>query len=128
MAAHPPHHLGSDPQQVAKRPPKSHAKPTATAPSFPKGATPPPPAPPPPLLAPANAHDASPTLSPNDHLRLLLELLRPAGAELARRWLAALLMAPREEREAIVQAIELRMLETYQNDAEDDDRPARRTR
>lgn len=44
---------------------------------------------------------------------MLIELLRPAGPELGRRWLAALLLAPAAEREAIVSAVEKRMLETY---------------
>lgn len=53
-------------------------------------------------------------LSPNDHLRMLVELLKPAGAELARRWVAALLLAPAEEREAIVEEVESRMVELYE--------------
>ncbi len=57
--------------------------------------------------------DGSPTLSPNDHLRLLIELMRPAGAELARRWLAALMIVPPDEREDVVGAIEARIVETY---------------
>lgn len=44
---------------------------------------------------------------------MLTELLRPAGAELARRWLAALLIAPQDEREEIVEAIESRMVSVY---------------
>lgn len=55
----------------------------------------------------------SPTLLPNDHVRMLTELLRPAGAELARRWLAALLIAPEAEREALVDAVEARMASLY---------------
>ncbi len=51
--------------------------------------------------------------SPNDHLRMLVELLRPAGPELGRRWLAALLLAPASEREAVVEAVERRMSEEY---------------
>lgn len=50
---------------------------------------------------------------PSDHLRLLVELLRPCGVELARRWLAALLVAPAHEREAIVASVERRMTELY---------------
>lgn len=57
--------------------------------------------------------DQSRTLSPDDHLRMLIELLRPVGAELGRRWLAALLLAPREDRESIVIAAERRLVETY---------------
>lgn len=51
--------------------------------------------------------------SPDDHLRMLVELLRPAGPELGRRWLAALLLAPASEREALVEAVERRMSEEY---------------
>ncbi len=46
------------------------------------------------------------TLLPNDHLRLLIALLRPLGAELGRRWLAALLLVDEREREAVVAEIE----------------------
>lgn len=44
---------------------------------------------------------------------MLVELLRPAGAELGRRWLACLMLAPESEREAIVESIERRMAELY---------------
>jgi len=44
---------------------------------------------------------------------MLVELLRPAGAELARRWLACLLLAPEGERRAIVEAVEARVAEQY---------------
>ena len=40
---------------------------------------------------------------------MLIELLRPAGPALARRWLAALLLAPESDREAIVESVEQRM-------------------
>lgn len=53
---------------------------------------------------------------PNDHAKLLTELLRMAGgegAELLRRWSAALLMAPAAERRAIVEAVEARIVELY---------------
>lgn len=39
--------------------------------------------------------------------------MRPAGVELARRWLAALLLAPEDEREAVVESVEARMSEVY---------------
>lgn len=52
-------------------------------------------------------------LCPNDHLRLIVEVLRPHGVELARRWISALMLAPENERAGIVQAIERRMVETY---------------
>ncbi|MFI4916471.1 MAG: hypothetical protein ACIAS6_08195 [Phycisphaerales bacterium JB060] len=44
---------------------------------------------------------------------MLVEFLRPAGAELGRRWLACLMLAPESEREAIVDSIERRMTELY---------------
>lgn len=50
---------------------------------------------------------------------MLVELLRPAGAELARRWLACLLLAPEGERRAIVEAVEARMAEQYGPAAEE---------
>lgn len=55
----------------------------------------------------------SPTPSPADHVRTLVELLRPAGPDLARRLVAALLLAPADEREAIVSSIETKMVELY---------------
>lgn len=62
----------------------------------------------------------SPTLFPNDHLRMLIELLRPSGAELARRWVAVLLLVPTEEREAVVASIERRIAELYADPADDE--------
>ena len=59
------------------------------------------------------APDESPTPSPNDHLKMIVELMRPAGADLARRWLAALLIAPEDERESIVASVEARMHQLY---------------
>ncbi|MEM1423134.1 MAG: hypothetical protein AAGH64_03930 [Planctomycetota bacterium] len=50
---------------------------------------------------------------------MLIELIRPATPDLARRWLASLLIAPEEDREAIVRAIEAKMRATY-DDAERD--------
>jgi len=44
---------------------------------------------------------------------MLIELLKPAGPELARRWVAALLMAPAEERAAIVEAVEARIYQEF---------------
>ena len=52
-------------------------------------------------------------LSPSDHVQMLVEMLRPGGAELARRWLACLMVAPSSEREAIVRSVENRMAELY---------------
>ncbi len=61
---------------------------------------------------------------PNDHARTLVELLRIAGGEgaaLLRRWVAALLAAPQEERESIVAAVERRIIETYDADLPEPD-------
>ena len=44
---------------------------------------------------------------------MLVEILRPAGAELARRWVACLLLAPESERAEIVASVERRMSELY---------------
>jgi hypothetical protein len=57
---------------------------------------------------------------PNDHVQTLIELLRPAGPDLARRLVSALLFAPAEERVGVVDAIERQMVELYaQEKAED---------
>lgn len=55
----------------------------------------------------------SPRPLPSDHLRLLIELLRPAGPELGRRWLAALLLVPEEAREGVVSAVEARIVAEF---------------
>lgn len=44
---------------------------------------------------------------------MIVELLRPAGPDLARRWLAALLLVDISEREAVVSSIERQIAETY---------------
>ena len=50
---------------------------------------------------------------PQDHVKLLIGLLRPMGAELARRWVAALMMVPAEERLDVVGAVEERITRVY---------------
>ena len=62
---------------------------------------------------PEDDRDGLPMLSPNDHARMLVELLQPMGAELARRWVAGLLMVPRDEREHVVEAVVGRIAEVY---------------
>lgn len=55
-------------------------------------------------------------LFPNDHARTLVELLRsfdPQGADLMRRWAAALLVVPAPDREEIVRAVESRVAAAY---------------
>lgn len=44
---------------------------------------------------------------------MLVELLRVGGPELVRRWVAVLLLAPAEERESIVSAVEHRLVGLY---------------
>jgi hypothetical protein len=55
----------------------------------------------------------SPTPSPNDHVRTLVEFLRPCGPDLARRWLGALTLVPADERAALVDEVERRIVQTY---------------
>jgi hypothetical protein len=59
--------------------------------------------------------------SPNDHARMIVELLQPCGMDLARRWLAALLVVPQDERESVVEAIEARVVSLYASDPADDE-------
>ncbi len=44
---------------------------------------------------------------------MLTELLRPASPELARRWLAALLIVPESERAAVVDAVEKQIVDEF---------------
>lgn len=46
---------------------------------------------------------------------MLVELLRPATPELARRWLAALLAVPENERAGVVDAVERQIIATYEH-------------
>lgn len=62
-------------------------------------------------------------LNPSDHVRLLVELLRPLGPQLARRWVAALLAVDAHDRAALVEMIENRVAELY---ADSPRRPAER--
>ena len=47
-----------------------------------------------------------PGLLPNDSARMLIAMMTPSGAELARRWVTALMAVPEGEREAVVAAVE----------------------
>lgn len=49
----------------------------------------------------------------------MLEVMKGGGAELGRRWMAALYRAPAEDREAIVDAIEARILSVYDDETGD---------
>ncbi len=72
-----------------------------------------------PLVRVSDEQSSSPTPSPNDHVRTLVEMLRPGGADLARRWVAALFLAPETEREEIVASVERRLVGLYaKEDAE----------
>ncbi len=55
---------------------------------------------------------------PNDEIRLLIEMLQPLGPSLARRWLGALMMVDRDEREQLVDEIEAQIVSLYDKDAE----------
>ena len=66
----------------------------------------------PPMHQPPGDHDASGPL-PDDHVKMLIELLRPAGPDLARRWLAALMLVPEAEREAVVGEVERSIVDEY---------------
>lgn len=54
---------------------------------------------------------------------MIVELLRPAGVELARRWLVALLMVDQADREALVAEVERRVAEQYGRGGTDPDEP-----
>ena len=68
--------------------------------------------PPAPLIRPPKP-GSSPAPSPADQTRMLVELLRVGGPALVRRWVAVLLLAPAQERESIVSAVERRLVELY---------------
>lgn len=78
----------------------------------------------PPLLKRPAEPSVSPTLLPNDQLRMLVELLKTGSLELTRRWVAALLLVPEAEREAVVKSVEGRIVAVYDNPTNDalDDR------
>lgn len=44
---------------------------------------------------------------------MLIELLRPTGPELARRWVAALMLVPEDVREQVVEAVEAQIVADY---------------
>lgn len=90
--------------QVPPAPPTPHAPP------------PPPPLPQThkaPLWQSPSGSSASVTLSPNDHTKMLVELLQRLGPELVRRWVASLLTVDRDEREAMVEMVEKYVAEHY---------------
>lgn len=44
---------------------------------------------------------------------MLVELLKPAGLELGRRWLSALLLVPPDQREQLVEEVERRITKNF---------------
>ncbi len=44
---------------------------------------------------------------------MLVELLRAGSPELARRWVAALMLVPEDRRQGIVEAVERQIVEEY---------------
>ena len=48
---------------------------------------------------------------------MLIELLQPTGPDLARRWLAALLLVPRDDRLSVVESVEQRIASMFESDA-----------
>ena len=58
---------------------------------------------------PAASHE----LSPNDHMTLMLELCKPESMTLVRRWVAALMLVPEDQRESIVQAVESQIVADF---------------
>lgn len=86
------------------------------APAQPHSPPPPPPLPQsskPPLWQSPSGSSSSEALSPNDHTKMLIELLQRLGPELVRRWVATLLTVDRDEREAMVDMVERYVAEQY---------------
>jgi len=52
---------------------------------------------------------------------MLTELMREGGVELSRRWVAALMLAPESEREAIVESVTQRLVELYPPESRGED-------
>ncbi len=65
------------------------------------------------LISSPSDFSGSATLLPSDHVRMLVELLQPMGPELARRWVAALLLVDRDERDEFVRTIERHVADLY---------------
>jgi hypothetical protein len=61
----------------------------------------------------AGSSTRSKEVLPSDRVQALVALLRPAGAELARRWLAALLLVDEADRPGLVAAVERRIADLY---------------
>lgn len=50
---------------------------------------------------------------------MLVELLKPVGPDLGRRWMGALLLVPAAERPGVVDAVARRIVEVYGDRADD---------
>lgn len=72
---------------------------------------------------PTRGPEPSGALSPSDHLRLLVDLLKPVGPEIARRWVAALILIPEEERLAVIESVEAEIVRQYGSDKGPSDTP-----
>ncbi|MEO1534500.1 MAG: hypothetical protein AAFS11_02940 [Planctomycetota bacterium] len=51
---------------------------------------------------------------------MLIELMQPAGPDLARRWLAVLTLVPESEREAVVRTVERQIHAEFAGDRQND--------
>jgi len=78
-----------------------------------------------PLVDRAVQPPASAELLPNDHVRLLTELLRHGNQELARRWVAALMLVPEADRAGVVEAVEAQIVAEYASGPADGEPGAR---
>ncbi len=72
-----------------------------------------------PMVTQRDEPAGSRTPLPNDHVRAIIELLREGTPDLARRWLAALLLVPPAERAGIVSAVEAQIVREFATSAED---------
>lgn len=72
-----------------------------------------------PEVKPLHQRSESGELSPSDSIQMLIELLKPAGPELGRRWLAALLLVPEAQRASVVEAVEQQICEEFGQDGFD---------
>ena len=57
--------------------------------------------------------EESPELSPNEHLDLMLELCKPESMALIRRWVSALMLVPKDQRNEIVKAVEKQIVTDF---------------
>lgn len=102
---------GTRPKQGSSGPRRERQRGAANGQEVPKSK---PPSSNPPLMPMiARVPNGSRMVFPNDHARAIVELLRPASPDLARRWLAALLLVPAGERLGLVEAVERSIVAEY---------------